>query len=56
MLIIKSIEFTSFIYVNRAKKLSRVARIDIYDESFSTLFDIVEVNNYDSISIEAITR
>ena len=56
MLIIKSIKFTTFTYINRIKKLSRVAYIDTCDESFSILFDIIDINNYDNISIEAITR
>ena len=56
MLIIELIKFTFFIYVNRIKKLSRVAYIDIYNKSFSILFNIVEANNYNNISIEAIIR
>ena len=49
MLIIESTESTTFIYVNYIKKLSRVARINKCDESFSILFDIVEANNYNNI-------
>ena len=49
MLIIESIEFTTFTYVSRTKKLSRVARIDKCDKSFSILFDIIKANNYDNI-------
>ena len=56
MLIIESIKFIIFAYVNRIKKLSRVAYIDICDEFFSILSNVVEVNNCDNISIEAIIR
>ena len=56
MLIIELIKFITFIYVNRIKKLSRVAYIDIYDKFFFILFDIEKANNYDNISIEAIIR
>ena len=49
MLIIESIKFTLFIYVNRVKKLSRVARIDKYDRFFSILFNVIKANNYDNI-------
>ena len=49
MLIIESTKSITFIYVSRVKKLSRVARIDKCDKSFSILFDIVEANNYDNI-------
>ena len=56
MLIIELIKFTTFIYVNRIKKLSRVAYIDTCDELFFILSNIVEANNYNNISIEAIIR
>ena len=49
MLIIESTKSITFAYVNRAKKLSRVARIDKCDESFFILFDIIKINNYDIV-------
>ena len=56
MLIIESTKSTTFTYINRIKKLSFIAYIDIYDEFFSILSNIVKANNYDNIWIEAITR
>ena len=49
MLIVESTKSTTFTCINYTKKLSRVIRIDKCDESFSTLFDVVEVNNYNNI-------
>ena len=49
MLIIELIKSITFTYVSRAKKLSRVARIDKCDESFSILFDVIKINNYNNI-------